>query len=58
MGMFTDWLRKLTPGSAPKKRDAYAATYGNGGSGAGFAGAAVNRLTASMASWSNMAAAS
>lgn len=52
MGTFTDWLRKLTPGSAPKKRDAYAATYGNGGSSSGFAGAAVNRLTASMASWS------
>lgn len=52
MGMFTDWLRKYT-GAAPKKRDAYAATYGNGGgNGAGFAGAAVNRLTASMASWS------
>ena len=33
------------------KRDAYAATYGSGGSH-GFAGGAVNRLTASLASWS------
>jgi lambda family phage portal protein len=53
MGMFTDWLRKVTGGpKTPQKRDPYAATYGSGGSGAGFAGAAVNRLTASMASWS------
>ena len=37
--------------SKPKKRDNFAATYGNGGS-AGFAGGAINRLTASMASWS------
>lgn len=35
----------------PKKRDNFAATYGNGG-GAGFAGGAINRLTASMATWS------
>lgn len=33
------------------KRDPYAATYGNG-SGGGFAGAAVGRLTASLSSWS------
>lgn len=33
------------------KRDPYAATYGSG-SGGGFAGAAVGRLTASLSSWS------
>ena len=33
------------------RRDPYAGTYGNG-SGGGFAGAAVNRLTASLSSWS------
>lgn len=55
MGMITNWLRKLTgtPSNVPKKRDPFSATYGNGGgSSSGFAGAAVNRLTASMASWS------
>jgi lambda family phage portal protein len=40
------WIGKL-----PKKRDNYAATYGNGNSN-GFAGGAVSRLTASMANWS------
>ena len=35
----------------PAGRDAYAGTYGTGGAH-GFAGGAVNRLTASLASWS------
>jgi lambda family phage portal protein len=51
MGLY-DWMRsKLTAVGGKAKRDNYAATYGNGSAG-GFAGAAVNRLTASMASWS------
>ena len=33
------------------RRDPFAATYGNG-SGGGFAGGAVNRLTSSLANWS------
>jgi lambda family phage portal protein len=47
---FLDFFRRR-PAKADAKRDAYAATYGNGSPG-GFAGAAVNRLTSSMATWS------
>jgi hypothetical protein len=47
MGFF-DWARRAW--AAPAKRDNYAATYG--GSGAGFAGGSIGRLTASMAQWS------
>jgi lambda family phage portal protein len=47
---FMDWLMGRI--SAPVKRaDNFAATYGSSGS-AGFAGGHVNRLTASLASWS------
>jgi len=45
-GFLSRWWGRLTG-----KRDAYAGAFGNS-SGAGFAGAAVNRLTASMAAWS------
>lgn len=49
MGLM-DTLRRAF-GIKPARRDNYAATYGNGTS-AGFAGAGVNRLTASLATWS------
>lgn len=49
MGLF-DTLRRAL-GMKPARRDNYAATYGNG-SGGGFAGSSVNRLTASLATWS------
>lgn len=49
---FLDALRRLLPGKRSARRDGdYSATYGNG-SGSGFAGGAVGRLTASLASWS------
>lgn len=48
MGFF-DWVRGKI--GKPAARSDYSATYGNG-SGGGFAGGAVGRLTASMASWS------
>jgi len=48
MGFF-DWVRSRVFG--PARRDNYAATYGSGAAG-GFAGAAVNRLTDSLANWS------
>jgi lambda family phage portal protein len=47
---FLDFFRRK-PAKYDTKRDAYAATYGNASPG-GFAGAAVNRLTASMSTWS------
>ena len=47
MGMLDTFLRWIKPA----RRDNYAATYGTGNA-AGFAGGAVGRLTASMASWS------
>ena len=47
MGM----LDTLRTWFSPKKRDNFAATYGNGNS-QGFAGGAIGRLTASMATWS------
>ena len=47
MGLLDAFLRWIKPAA----RDNYAATYGSGNS-AGFAGGAVGRLTASMASWS------
>lgn len=48
MGMF-DWFRRLV--GKPARRDNYAGTYGSSNNAA-FAGGAVGRLTASMASWS------
>lgn len=39
------------PASAKRSDSAYEATFGNGGGG-GFAGGAINRLTVSLASWS------
>jgi len=46
---FLDWVRGKF--GRPAVRDNYAATYGSGAPG-GFAGAAVNRLTASLSTWS------
>lgn len=46
-GLLSRWWARLTG----KRSDPYAGLYGNG-NGGGFAGASVNRLTASMAAWS------
>lgn len=51
---FTAAWRRLTgrrPSAPPPRRDAFAGLYGTGAT-AGFAGGAVGRLTASLASWS------
>ena len=49
-GLFARWWGKLT-GNPGKRSDHYAGAYGHG-AGGGFSGAAINRLTASMAAWS------
>lgn len=50
MGFF-DWVRTKAFGKPAQQRDAYAGTYGIG-TGGGFAGAAINRLTDSLSTWS------
>lgn len=48
---FFNWVRGKVFGPPAAARDNYSATYGSGAAG-GFAGAHVNRLTASLSTWS------